>query len=192
MRQRIARVLAMVLHPVVPGVLVSFYAAVEHEGGLTQRLILIALLVFSLCVLLPLIPLVLLYLFGRTDDLFAVRRENRVYLYPFAVLGLALSYRVFTRLYPFPLASTMVVAAGLVTLGMALGNQALKVSIHCAGNAGVAVAAIWVYGAPVAPLALIVPIVAWARITTKNHTPLETLVGSLIGGLGTAVSLWVS
>ncbi len=188
---RLGRALGLILHPVVPGFAVALLTSLRHEGGLTPRLIGVASLVLGLCVALPLLPLLLLYLTKKTDDLFAVRREVRIYLYPFAVLGLALSYAVFRWLYPFPLAATMVVAAAAVTAMMAIANQRLKVSIHCAGNAGVAVAAAWVYGAWGAALALVVPAVAWARITTKNHTPMETLVGSLVGAVGTGVCLVV-
>lgn len=182
---RLGRALGLILHPVIPGFAVALLTSVRHEGGLTYRLIGVAALVLGLCVVLPLLPLLFLYLTKKTDDLFAVRREVRSYLYPFAVLGLALSYAVFRWFYPFPLAATMVVAASVVTAMMATANQRLKVSIHCAGNAGVAVAAAWVYGAPGAALAFVVPVVAWARIKTKNHTPVETLVGTLLGALGT-------
>ncbi|MEQ8273775.1 MAG: hypothetical protein RMA76_16415 [Deltaproteobacteria bacterium] len=184
-----ARVLALVFHPVVPGFFVALYAAIEHEGGLTARLWSIAALVTGVCVVLPLATTGLAFRLGWLgDDLYLVRRENRRFLYPVAAISLAVAAAIFTWVYPFPLATAMCWAALGVTLALFAFNRTVKPSIHCAGLMGVATSATWVYGLTAAPLFVLVPIVAWARVRTENHTPLETLLGSAIGGVMTALA----
>ncbi len=180
---RFARILALVFHPVVPGFFVALYAAIEHEGALTPRLWGVAALVTFVCVGLPLLGTYAAFRLGWIgDDLYLVRRENRRVMYPVAAAALALAAAIFTWHYPFPLATAMCWAALGVTLTLFFFNRTVKPSIHCAGLAGIATAATWVYGAPVAPLFGLVPIVAWARIRTTNHTLVETVLGTGIGG----------
>ena len=112
-----------------------------------------------------------------------------MYLYPPIGAGLVATFAVFTWLYPFPLARTMVIAAGVVMLMLFVGNRFTKVSIHCAANAGIGVATAWIYGWWGAPFLVFVPAVAWARITTNHHTPVQTVVGTSIGAVGTCICL---
>ena len=192
-RARVAKSLAVLLHPVTVGFVPSVYAAVEHEGGLTARLMGITVLVAALCVGLPSLSLLVAYWTGRTDDPFAVKRETRIYLYPASAVGLVAAFAVFTSLYPFPLARRMVVAAGLVTLGLAVGNRRTKVSIHTAANAAIAVAVGVTWGPAWAiPFALAVPTVAWSRVTTGHHTVAQTVAGGAIGAIGACLGVVAS
>ena len=185
-----ARALGLLLHPAVPGFFVALYAAIQHEGGLTARLLGVAALVSGACILLPLFVLYLGYQLGLTgEDLWARERQHRRYFYPAALLGLAASFSIFVWIYPFPLARAMVLAAIGVTAGLAVVNGWLKASIHVAGNAAVSLAAIYAYGAPVSALLLIVPVVGWARVASGAHTPREVYAGAAIGTLGTALGL---
>ncbi|MCK6551014.1 hypothetical protein L6R52_34570 [Myxococcota bacterium] len=188
---RVARVLGLVLHPAVPGFFVALYAAIAHEGGLTARLVGVAALVTFACVGIPIASLAIGHLAGGTRDLFGDRRQTRgLYFYPAAGLGLFVAWCIFDRVYPFPLARVMVVAAGGVIVLLALANRRLKASIHVAGDTAIAMAATWTYGLVASPLFLIVPLVAWARVRARKHTLLEVAIGALVGLAATLVALF--
>jgi membrane-associated phospholipid phosphatase len=183
---RFARLLGHVLNPVVPGFCVALVSSVWHEGGLTLRLIGVAVLVSALTVGLPFLVMAVAWWLGWTEgDLWAVRRESRRFLYPAVVLGLLAGLVVFRVVYPFPLAAAMTASAAVVISAMGVANRRAKVSLHCAGNAAIATATFWVYGGSALWLAGLVPIVAWARVRTGNHSVLEVLAGTIIGVLGT-------
>lgn len=186
---RLARLVALIFHPVVPGFFVALYAAIQHEGSATPRLWAVAALVSFVCIGLPLLGAYVAFRLGWIgDDLYLVQRENRRVLYPVAAVALAMAAQIFTYVYPFALATTMSWAALGVTLTLFFFNRRMKPSIHCAGLAGIATAATWVYGGAAVALFGLVPIVAWARVRTENHTVLETLIGAAIGGGITALA----
>lgn len=183
------RLPAIVFHPVVPGFVVALATSIEHEGGLTTRLILVAAIVSAVCLGLPGVAVAVLYATGRLGrDVYLVDRKNRRYLYPVLLVSLGISAAIFTWYYPFPLARTMTIAAVIVSGTMAVANRWLKPSIHCAGNASIGVATAWVHGIWGVPFVLIVPLVAWSRVRTKNHTFVETIVGTAIGVALTAAA----
>ncbi|MER5218111.1 phosphatase PAP2 family protein [Streptomyces sp. NPDC002838] len=62
-----------------------------------------------------------------------------------------------------------------------------KVSVHTAVAGGVVVILLLAYGAHVAPLVLGVTAVGWSRVVLRDHTPAQTVVGALLGGLAAAV-----
>ncbi|MEU9245738.1 phosphatase PAP2 family protein [Streptomyces sp. NPDC048385] len=62
-----------------------------------------------------------------------------------------------------------------------------KVSVHTAVAGGVVVILLLAYGAQVAPLVLGVAAVGWSRVMLRDHTPAQTVVGALLGGLAAAV-----
>ncbi|MFI5795970.1 phosphatase PAP2 family protein [Streptomyces sp. NPDC051677] len=62
-----------------------------------------------------------------------------------------------------------------------------KVSVHTAVAGGVVVILLLAYGAQVAPLVVGVAAVGWSRVMLRDHTPAQTVVGALLGGLAAAV-----
>jgi len=74
-----------------------------------------------------------------------------------------------------------VVALLAETLVLFLITLFWQVSIHTATTAGLVTFAIYVIGGEAIPLALLVPIVAWARVYLERHTITQTIWGTLIG-----------
>ena len=77
------------------------------------------------------------------------------------------------------------------TILFALLAPVINLSLHAAGISGAAVCLIFVFGAWGVLGALLIPSVLWARRTLKRHTPLELLIGLLVGGGGTWVAFWL-
>ncbi|MEU3931495.1 phosphatase PAP2 family protein [Streptomyces sp. NPDC029044] len=62
-----------------------------------------------------------------------------------------------------------------------------KVSVHTAVASGVVVILLLAYGMSVAPLLLGIAAIGWSRVALRDHTPAQTVVGALLGGLAAAV-----
>ncbi|MDX2525186.1 MULTISPECIES: phosphatase PAP2 family protein [Streptomyces] len=62
-----------------------------------------------------------------------------------------------------------------------------KVSVHTAVAGGVVVILLLAYGMSMAPLMLGVAAIGWSRVALRDHTPAQTVVGALLGGLAAAV-----
>ncbi|MFF6786861.1 phosphatase PAP2 family protein [Streptomyces sp. NPDC012510] len=62
-----------------------------------------------------------------------------------------------------------------------------KVSVHTAVAGGVVVILLLAYGASMAPLVLGIAAIGWSRVALRDHTPAQTVVGALLGGLVAAV-----
>jgi len=56
-----------------------------------------------------------------------------------------------------------------------------KISGHCTSAAGLSFLAIALYGEPMIPLTLIIPVVAWSRIRLGRHTLYQTIAGTFLG-----------
>ena len=80
----------------------------------------------------------------------------------------------------------------LATAAFALLTPVSKISLHAAGIAGAGVCLTWIF-APWGVFAfLALPAVWWARLTLKRHTPTELLLGTLVGGVLTALAFFVT
>jgi membrane-associated phospholipid phosphatase len=62
-----------------------------------------------------------------------------------------------------------------------------KVSVHTAVAGGVVVILLLTYGMRMAPLILGIAAIGWSRVALRDHTPTQTVVGALLGGLAAAV-----
>lgn len=67
-----------------------------------------------------------------------------------------------------------------------------KISIHCAGVAGYLSATTLIIGPRHIILWLIVPLLCWSRIRLKAHTPMQTLVGAVLGAALTWTEIWLA
>ncbi|QIN77988.1 hypothetical protein GBA65_05045 [Rubrobacter marinus] len=80
----------------------------------------------------------------------------------------------------------------LATAAFALLTPFSKISLHAAGVAGAGVCLAWIFGPWGAVAFLVLPAVAWARLTLARHTPLELLLGTLVGGGLTTLAFFVT
>lgn len=82
----------------------------------------------------------------------------------------------------------------IATFGIILGlwiaeiiNNKIKISIHVAAITGFASFLVLVHGPQYIAAYLLVPLVAWARIKTRNHTLSQTITGAVFSLLLTLV-----
>lgn len=83
---------------------------------------------------------------------------------------------------------------GIVSSGLLIGallvnilDRWLKVSIHTASVASFTLGLVILYGVNFIPLLLLIPIMAWSRLTLKKHTLAETITGGFLGFILTII-----
>lgn len=185
----------LILPPLLFGLVLGWNGAPAADVGLAAGG------VFLLMTAVPAVCLWRMVKNGRVPSVASVAREERGVLF---VIGMACTLITATLLAwllettgPIILAmgACIVVSAAI----LALLNLRWKISIHAAAISGfVAVllhlssdgypitdssAAVWVF-----PL---IPIVMWARVRTRAHTPAEVIGGAVVGLLGPSLTLWV-
>lgn len=124
---------------------------------------------------------------GYFSDLDISNRKQRPLLYSFAiVLSLIYLLCLFVMHAPFVLFMGVIALA----LGLAIGeliNTKIKVSLHVGTIMAFVTSLVLIYGVQFILVYPLVPMVAWARIKTHNHTPKEIIVGAVVGFILTLV-----
>ncbi|MEK7186168.1 MAG: phosphatase PAP2 family protein [Patescibacteria group bacterium] len=62
-----------------------------------------------------------------------------------------------------------------------------KISIHTAAITAFAISIVLIYGRMFIPLLLLIPIMGWARITSRRHTLREVIAGGILGSVLTII-----
>lgn len=130
-------------------------------------------------VILPISPILFSAWRGHVD-LDVSRREHRGRYFLFSIACYVLAYTVYS-LTQCTVMAILAAAYIFVTSGVTLANHFTKVSVHATGVSGPGTALIWMYG--IVAL-LVVPIwflVVWSRMTLKQHSLEQGLLGLFIG-----------
>jgi hypothetical protein len=171
----------------LPLLAVPLFLAVGAEAAGTQGLLWAILCVF-LTSGLSLLYLAYLTRAGKVSDPRAIPRTERVG--PLRVVAAlhVVTFLILTLLGgPEELRATLLSYA-LATLGFALLTPVTNLSLHTAGVSGAAVCLAYVFGAWGLYAFLLLPPVFWARLVLGRHTPMELVLGALVGGGGTLIS----
>lgn len=74
------------------------------------------------------------------------------------------------------------VVAMLAGLAVALAVTAFwKISVHTAVAGGTVSVLVLTYGSAVALTAPLVALIGWSRVELRDHTPMQVLVGGIVG-----------
>ncbi len=131
---------------------------------------------------LPITSLFVLRARGLLSDVEMRVRSERQTVYAVCALGYAAGAGLLASMHAaWPLTGLMTLLLPNALLLLLL-NRYWKVSIHATTLAGLATAAVILFGPGAFPVIGLVPLAAWARWAAGAHTPGELLVG---GGLGT-------
>jgi membrane-associated phospholipid phosphatase len=145
----------------------------------------------GLVVALPVAYLLWLLARGQVAGFHLDRREER--LRPMAVTAAAagLGWLVLGRGGAPPLLVTLAAATAIETLVLLAVTWRWKISAHACAIAALAMLLLFL-AAPAAGLAVgAVPLVAWARVTLRRHTPAQVLAGAAVGAGGVALAFLV-
>jgi len=174
-----ANVLTWILHPIVltvPAVyLLTYYSTGNTNTAMYWTLI---SFLFSGIVSGFVLVGVKLKFFNNID---VSNRKQRVILYPFAV-AVVLLFAMLIYFQNGP--SNLTLGAILFVIALVildLINRTIKASIHVASVCAFFTGVIYLFGGYSFLLVLLIPLVAWARVVEKKHTPKETIVGAICG-----------
>lgn len=169
-------------------VVTSLVDAESVQGGLLW-----AAITGATSILLPVLLLRRELVRGRISDWHISRREERLQL-PLVITSFAVTISPIALLLLFDgprfLLVTFSAAFFLVAFNL-LVTVAWKISQHVSAIAASATLITAALGIAAAPVLLLIPLVAWARIKVGAHTPLQTIAGGASGALITFLTLQV-
>lgn len=172
----VARAVSQILHPVVLGVfsifIVGYFAVPDRGSGLSWALI---------CVLLQIMPPLVFFTMrlrqgAYSDEDISVRTQrSELYLFGF---GSLLVGTLLMALFGAPKAFIALLAgAALINIASFVINLWWKISIHSAGVGSTATLAT-IYSQPLGLCFWFCAVIlGWARVRTRNHTPLQVVAG---------------
>lgn len=175
-----ARWISHLVSPHIVGVILTSAFALRYDDKPLETLRWLILLV-PLVVLPPLIYVLWLVHTGRLKDIYMPTREARLWpltvlmLWLFLCLGLIRYWQAPPIVELFVMATILLVGVlGLITLFW-------KISFHGATITAAVTTTMMVAGYSAWPVILLVPLVGWARIRLRRHTPRQVIYGSLVG-----------
>jgi membrane-associated phospholipid phosphatase len=127
---------------------------------------------------------------GKISDFHMQKRGQRVVP---MLLMMACSLAAWLVMWQFeaPQVLTVFAGAGIFQIGLLLVvTTRWKISGHGTAIASLAVLLIALFGRWAAPVALAVPLVVWARVRLRRHTPGQTIAGALVGAAFMLVVLY--
>jgi membrane-associated phospholipid phosphatase len=172
-----AEAVSVIFHPFVVVIPTMVIAMIANGNTLRQSLFWTILSIGI--VILPMLILIFAGVrSGRYSDPSISMREQRTRLYALAILLLILLLAaLIVGKAPLILIACLVSAVLATLIGYVINLHFTKMSLHSVGVAGCAT--VLLLTAPILGLvmALFAPIVGWARIRLKHHTPLQILIG---------------
>lgn len=111
------------------------------------------------------------------------RRKQRFFLYQAIIVLCVAFYLIGKSLGASPFIQQVSVVFLIFLILLEVINTRIKASVHMASLAIVSLAAALYYGGAFLLLILSIPLVAWARIYEKRHTPKEVIAGIVTGVL---------
>lgn len=189
MRERLARLISNTLNPFIISAAVILLLAFKETSSMTD-----ALKWLSISLATSVLPVFVIVIFlirnKKMDGFFTNPRQQRniVYLLAsvFGAIGCGLLWYLKA---PELLAVTF--TAGLISIIVFTAiNHFWKISLHTAFITASLTIVIIIYGAMAAWTLVFLPLVAWARIESKQHSITQVVMGGLLAALIVAGIFW--
>jgi membrane-associated phospholipid phosphatase len=179
MRERFARLISNVLNPfVISSVIIILLAF--HDAADTGAAIKWSLVSLALSVLPVLVIVAFMVRRNKIDGFFTNPRHQRNSVYIFAALMAIISYSLLWYLNaPDVILAVFISGMAAIIVFMVI-NYFWKISLHTAFVAASVAVLIMVYGVQMVWTVVLVPLVAWARLQLKQHSPAQVMTGGLL------------
>ncbi len=176
---RFAEVISLVFHPLIVVIPTMVIAIIQRGSTLGQAIFwtLLAVCIVNL-------PMAVLILYGvrsgRYSDPSVSIREQRTSIYVVGGFFLVVLLIILV-LGKAPLILTACLASAVLSTAIGYGiNRFTKLSLHSAAMAGCTTVLLLTLPVLGVVLAVCAPLVGWARIHLKHHTPLQILIGWIV------------
>jgi membrane-associated phospholipid phosphatase len=179
MKETLARLTTNILNPFLAGFVVIVLLAFKGTDSAAAA-VKWASISTCLSVLPVLVVVVYLVRQKKLDGFFSNPRPQRTGIYLLASAVGALGYWLLWYLQaPELLVATF--AAGLAAMVVFMGiNLFWKISLHTAFLAGAVVISIIAYGAAAVGALILLPPVAWSRMSLRQHSLVQVMAGAII------------
>ncbi len=178
-RQQIARTAANILNPYLLSFIIIILLAIESTSSANEAikwsLISLALSVFPVLT-------VVLYLVRRRklDGIFINPRHQRSRIYLLAIGCAVVGYIVLLFIGAPELLRVAFLSGLIAVVLFMIINLFWKISLHTAFITASVAVLIIVYGKTAAWTVIFIPLIAWARLEMRLHTPAQVFVGALL------------
>jgi membrane-associated phospholipid phosphatase len=190
MRERLARLVSNILNPFLASFVIIVLLAFKDTDDVTDALKW-ALISLVLSVLPIFIVIIAMVRRRKLDGLFVNPREQRNVIYIFASALGALGCGLLWYLKA-PHLLAVLFTAGLISIIVFMAiNYFWKISLHTAFTAASVAIIIMVYGVVAVWTLLLIPPVAWARITLKQHSTAQVITAGLLASAIVVGVFWV-
>ncbi len=122
----------------------------------------------------------LFYIPRRSEPWASTERRQRVMSFVFMAVSYPIGFVILKIVHAPPIFEAIMLTYVIVVLALIGVNLFFKASGHAAGVAGPVTALIYLYGLIAAPLIALIPLAMWARVETRGHSLLQTIVGALL------------
>ncbi len=147
-----------------------------------------AILILIIVTGIPLAYLVIGLKRGWVSDLEMTRRSERPRFILISLGSDILALLVLNVLHGPHLLNVIVLTYFCLAITMLTISRFWKISLHMAGVGGFSTALLYVFGAPMLCAFLSLPLVAWARLHRRKHTPAQLVAGAITGALVTLLT----
>jgi len=182
MRKRIANLTSNILNPFLVSLVIILLLSFESTPSIVD-----ALKWSLILVVISILPVfsVTTYLIRnqRLDDLFIGVRKQRTKIYLLA--SVCALFGCIILLYlgaPLMLVATFVAGLSAIVIFMCI-NLLWKISLHTALIAASVTVLLILYGSIAAITAVLLPLIAWARIELEHHSLAQVTTGALLAAL---------
>ena len=147
-----------------------------------------AILILIIVTGIPLAYLVIGLKRGWVSDLEMTQRSERPRFILISLSSDILALLVLRILHGPHLLNVIVLTYFCLAITMLTISRFWKISLHMAGVGGFSTALLYVFGAPMLWAFLSLPLVAWARLHRRKHTPAQLVAGAITGILITILT----
>ena len=151
-----------------------------------------AILILIIVTGIPLAYLVIGIKRGWVSDMEMTERSERPRFILISLSSDVLALLILRVLHGPHLLSVIVLTYFCLAITMLTISSFWKISLHMAGVGGFSTALLFVFGIPAIWAFLSLPLVAWARLHRRKHTPTQLVAGAIAGALVTVLIFgWV-
>ncbi|MEM2598180.1 MAG: hypothetical protein QW482_00560 [Thermoproteota archaeon] len=186
MTRKTAEALSYLLSNPVVGGLGGIVVMLREEPFLENPTLNISIVLLFYSIV-PFVSVYYLRLRGKSDVFMSERRRRPKHFIP-GLVGYAVSAIVFQAL-GMRLMKTASYSFLLTSLILLLLTFVTKVSIHVAGLTATVILVLYSYWPTGLILLPLIPVLAWARVNTGEHTCLQTVLGAFTGTVGSLLGI---
>ncbi len=181
-RKQIANLTSNILNPFLMGLVVILLLSFESTSSILDALKW-SLILTAVGILPVLLVIIYLVQTGGLDSIFTNAREERTKLYLLTGVCVIVSGIILLHFgAPLMLVATFIAALIEILVFISI-NLWWKISVHTAFIAALVTILVILYGPIAAVSAVLLPLIAWARIKLRHHSLAQVTTGALLASL---------